>query len=68
MARNHVALFESESGRELIHSKCKDANLDINVLKDLIDIEYQQIGKLKKRGITESLNEIFDTIEVENEN
>ncbi len=45
--------------------KCKEAELDPGVLEQLIAVEMDQQGKLRKRGITEAFNEIFDNIETE---
>ena len=63
MSNGHVVLLRSEAGRRLVHSKCKQAGLDPSVLEQLIAVEMDQQGKLRKRGITEAFNEIFDNIE-----
>ena len=65
MPNSHVVLLHSEAGRKLVHSKCREASLDPSVLEQLVAVEMGQRGKLKKRGITEAFNEIFDSIEAE---
>ena len=65
MANGHVVLLRSEAGRRLVRSKCKQAGLDPSVLEQLIEVEMDQQGKLRKRGITEAFNEIFDNIDSE---
>lgn len=65
MPKSHVVLLQSEAGRKLIRSKCKDKELDPVVLEQLITAEIDQQGKLRKRGITEAFNEIFDGIETD---
>ncbi len=65
MPNGKVVLFQSEEGKKLIKSMCESAKLDSSVLKQLIAVEIEQQGKLKKRGITESFNEIFNGIETE---
>ncbi len=65
MPTGHVVLFRSEAGRVLVRSKCKEAELDPSVLEQLIAVEIDQQGKLRKRGITDAFNEIFDNIETE---
>ena len=65
MPNGHVVLLRSEAGRRLVRSKCKHAGLDPSVLDQLIAVEMDQQGKLRKRGITEAFNEIFDSIETE---
>lgn len=64
MANGHVVLLRSEAGRKLVSSKCKEAELDPGVLEQLIAVEMDQQGKLRKRGITEAFSEIFDSIEI----
>ena len=65
MPNGHVVLLRSEAGRRLVRSKCREAGLDPSVLEQLIAVEMDQQGKLRKRGITEAFNEIFDNIETE---
>ena len=65
MSNGHVVLLRSEAGRKLVRSKCKKAGLDMIVLEQLIAVEMDQQGKLRKRGITDAFNEIFDNIETE---
>ena len=65
MPSGHVVLLRSEEGRRLVRSKCREAGLDPSVLELLIDVEMNQQGKLRKSGITDAFNEIFDNIETE---
>ena len=65
MPNSHVVLLRSEAGRRLVRSKCRAAGLDPSILEQLIATEIDQQGKLRKRGITEAFNEIFDGIETE---
>ena len=65
MPKSHVVLLQSEAGRKLVRSNCKEMGLDSGVLEQLIAAEIGQQGKLRKRGITEAFNEIFDAIETD---
>ena len=65
MSDGQVVLLRSEAGRSLLQSKCNEEGLDVGVLKQLVSVELDQQGKLKKRGITESFDEIFDNIGAE---
>ena len=65
MENSKVILFHSETGQQLVRSKCKELKLDPSVLKQLIAVEIDQQGKLKKIGITDAFNEIFNNIEPE---
>lgn len=66
-AKSVVVLLRSEEGRKLVRAKCKTAGLDISVLEQLIDAEIDQQGKLKKRGIREVFDEIFDEMDDQDE-
>lgn len=65
MPNGHVVLLRSEAGRKLARAKCTEAGLDLSVLEQLIAVEMVHLGKLKKRGITENFNEIFDNIDAD---
>lgn len=65
MSNGHVVLLHSEAGRRLVRSMCKESGLDPDILERLIEVEMDQQGKPRKRGITEAFNEIFDNIEAE---
>ncbi len=65
MPNGHVVLLRSDAGRKLVREKCKETELDPSVLEQLIVAEMDQLGKLRKRGITEAFNEIFDQIDAE---
>ena len=67
MTMNVVVLMRSEKGRALVREKCKAAGLDITVLERLIGAELDQVGKLRKRGLWEDFDEIFDDLD-EDEN
>ncbi len=65
MPNAHVVFLRSEAGRKLVRSKCRKAKLDPGVLEQLVAEETEQQGKLRKRGIREAFDEIFDNIETE---
>ena len=63
MSKDVVVLLKSPEGRRLVRSKCAELGLDIFVLEQLIDAEVGQMGKLRKRGLYEDFDEIFDGVE-----
>lgn len=63
MSKDVVVLLKSPEGRKLVRSKCVEMGLDISVLEQLIDAEVGQLGKLRKRGLYEDFDEVFDAIE-----
>ena len=67
MARNVVVLVRSESGRRLVRKKCEAAGLDMSILEDLINLELDQAGKLRKHGLWQNFDDIFDTLDSDEE-
>lgn len=60
MARSGVSLMREGQGRDSVKSACRELNLRLKILEELIDAELEQSGKLRKRGLTARLDEIFD--------
>lgn len=67
MTENIVVLMRSEEGRRLVRKKCKAAGLDMEVLERLIDLELDQAGKLRKRGLWTSFDEVLGALDDEEE-
>lgn len=59
MSASVMVLMRSEKGRRLVLEKCKSAGLEMWVLERLIELELDQAGKLKKRGLWQDFDEIF---------
>ncbi len=64
---NVVVLLNSEEGRSLVKKKCKEAEIPITVLQDLIAAEADQQGKRRKAGLWEEFDRIFDSLEEDEE-
>ena len=60
MPRNTVILLEGGEGRELVKRKCREAGVKINTIEKLVDAELSQQGKLRKRGLYDEFDHIFD--------
>nr|VFJ55926.1 MAG: hypothetical protein BECKFM1743A_GA0114220_101584 [Candidatus Kentron sp. FM]VFJ58591.1 MAG: hypothetical protein BECKFM1743C_GA0114222_102292 [Candidatus Kentron sp. FM]VFK11146.1 MAG: hypothetical protein BECKFM1743B_GA0114221_101694 [Candidatus Kentron sp. FM] len=65
MSRDVVVLLKSSEGRKLVREKCASMGLELGVLELLVEAEVGQLGKLRKRGLWEEFDEVFDTIEKE---
>ena len=63
----HVALFRTEEGRKMVSDKCKAADVDMSILEKLIEVEHDQVGKVKKRGLWDSFDEILSLDENDDE-
>lgn len=60
MPRNIVVLLKSEEGRSLVKKKCRENGIRLSVLEDLIEAELDQQGKMRKAGLWEEFDRIFD--------
>ena len=56
----NIVLLRTESGRRLVEGKCNAADLNIEVLEQLIDVQIKQLGKQKRRGIWDDIDAVFD--------
>ena len=63
MEINSVVLLRSSEGRSLVLKKCRESDLDIEILEQLITAELDQVGKLRKRGLGADFDEIFGEID-----
>lgn len=61
-----VVLMQSEQGRKLVHKKCEENNVDISTFEKLIEFELDQVGKLRKRGLFSSFDEVL-SLDCDNE-
>lgn len=62
MSRNVVVLLKSEDGRALIRNRCKQARIPIHILEELISCEVEQQGKMRKAGLWDEFDRIFDAL------
>ena len=56
----NIVLLRTDSGRRLVEDKCNAADLNIEVLEQLIDVQIKQLGKQKRRGIWDDIDAVFD--------
>ena len=60
MPRNVVVLLKSDEGRSLVKAKCRTAGIRVGLLEELIEEEIDQQGKMRKAGLWEEFDRIFD--------
>ena len=65
MSAAYVVMLQSDAGRRLVYSKCKEAGLDPDVLVKLVTVQIAQQGNLTQHGIYEAFDEIFDATHAE---
>lgn len=55
-----VPLLDSTQGREIVGRLCRQEGIREDVFWGLVRAELKQVGKLKKRGITDLFNDELD--------
>ena len=55
-----VPLLDSEEGRAIVRRVCEARKFPAERFLDLVEAEVKQIGKDRRRGMTEDFEEIFD--------
>lgn len=60
MARNAVVLFSTKEGEALVRKHCKAAGIKLADLKELVEIEAEQVGRMQKRGLHDQFQEVID--------
>ncbi|MCX8098784.1 MAG: hypothetical protein N3F11_07255 [Casimicrobiaceae bacterium] len=64
MSSNAVTLLNSQEGRALVLKKCREANVPVEVLEELIEAELDQQGKKRKAGLWDEIDRILDELEL----
>jgi len=61
MAMKGIVLLESGPGRDALKKQCRRLKVPVDSFEALVEAELEQIGKLRKRGLWEKFDEIFQT-------
>lgn len=59
MKHRGIVLFEAGPGRDALKAQCRSAKISIATLEQLVEAEFEQVGKLRKRGLHERFDEIL---------
>lgn len=65
MPRNVVVLLDNQDGRAMVKDACDQRGYDFAAFTELVQAEVEQVGKQRKRGITDRFDDILDRIEKE---
>jgi len=57
-----IKIIERGQGSELLRKHCKAIGVSINAIRDLVDAEQEQVGKIRKRGLKDRIDEIIGEI------
>ena len=60
-----LPLIQKAETRAIVEEICSERGVDFQTYLELIEAEYEQQGKLKKRGISEEFDDILSRIKVE---
>lgn len=65
MSDNIVVLLKSAEGCELVRRQCAAIGIQMHTFRDLLDAEFDQAGKMRKTGLYEDVDRIFEEAESE---
>lgn len=57
---NGIPLFEQGEARDALKKRCRQAQIPISLLEALVEAEIAQIGKERKRGLSDRFDELLD--------
>ncbi|MCB9610587.1 MAG: hypothetical protein H6716_28620 [Polyangiaceae bacterium] len=54
---NGIHLLEKGAGRDLLKRYCRRINIPVAVIEELVDVELDQVGRIRRRGMFERFDE-----------
>lgn len=60
MTTKGIVLLESGPGREALKRQCRRIKFKVDAFEALVEAELEQVGKVRKRGLWEKFDEIFN--------
>ncbi len=60
MPRDAVVLFSTKEGEALVRKHCRAAGIRLADLKELVEIEADQVGRKRKAGLWDQFQEVID--------
>ncbi len=65
MPRDVVVLFATSEGQALVRKHCRAAGIRLSDLKALVEIEAAQVGRKRKAGLWDEIQDVLDQMEGE---
>lgn len=59
MKQRGIVLLDKGSGREITERLCREKQVNIALLDDLVQMQLDFIGRERRRGLTDRLDELF---------
>ena len=63
MPKDSVVLFSTKEGEALVRKHCRAAGIRIADLRELVEIEADQVGRKRKAGIWEKFEDVIDRMD-----
>lgn len=60
MPKDAVVLFSTKEGEALVRRHCRAAGIRIADLRELVEIEADQVGRKRKAGLWERFEDVID--------
>jgi hypothetical protein len=59
---NGIHLLEKGEGRELLKKYCRDLGVSVQVIEQLVRVELDQVGRVRRRGMFDQFDEILGAV------
>lgn len=59
MKTRGIVLLDKGSGREITERLCHEKAINIALIDDLVQMQLDLVGRERRRGLTEKLDELF---------
>ena len=63
MPKDAVVLFSNKEGEALVRRHCRAAGIRIADLRELVEIEADQVGRKRKDGIWDKFEDVIDRMD-----
>jgi DNA polymerase III alpha subunit len=60
LKKTGIALLNEGEGRELLRKRCREAGVSMSTIEELIRVELDSVGKLRRARIFERIDEVLE--------
>jgi hypothetical protein len=57
----HIHLFKDSDAYEVLEKHCQKYGIPLDTLEALIKLEQEQVGRERRRGYFDAINDVLDT-------
>ena len=62
-----ISLLEKGEGRDLLKRHCRSINVSVRVIEELVKVELDQVGRVRRRGMFDEFDNILSQVDVRSE-